>query len=161
MHDAFERLKGLIVSQIPKHDIPPQFRVDLEHECVHVRFAGTLTIAQIQLYSNALRKYPGFCENWSEIVDLRAIEEITISPDETIALADEVDPFSLSSRRAFVVSNELQFHRARMQQVLLSPSKSIGIFETLAEAEQWVRTPAFRAPSSSAQILPFPSRSGT
>jgi hypothetical protein len=123
-----------------------------------VRFAGTLTTTQIALYAEALRKHPSFNANWSEIVDLRAVEDITITADETIALADDIDPFSLSSRRAFVVANELQFHRARMQQVLRSPSKSIGICETLADAEQWVRMSVYRAPAPSAQVLPFPLR---
>jgi hypothetical protein len=161
MHDVFENLKGLIVRQIPKRETLPEFQVDPEHACVHVRFIGTLTIAQIQRYATALRQYPGFCEDWSEIVDLRGVDEITMSADDTIALADDVDPFSLSSRRAFVVANELQFHRARMQQVLRSPSKSIGIFETVAEAERWVRLPVSRKSSPSAQVLPFPLRHQT
>jgi hypothetical protein len=105
-----------------------------------------------------LRKHPGFKDNWSEIVDLSSVEDFQITPDETIALADTIDPFSLSSRRAFIVANNLQFHAARMQQVLRSPSKSIGIFENLADAEHWVRMPIYRAPAASAQVLPFPLR---
>jgi len=144
MYDAFENLKGLIVGRIPRHDSPPDFRVDLENECVYVRFARTLTTAEIARYADALRKHPEFKESWSEIVDLRSVEDFQITPDETIALADTIDPFSLSSRRAFIVANDLQFHSARMQQVLRSPSKSIGIFENMADAERWVHTPVPR-----------------
>jgi ATP-dependent Clp protease ATP-binding subunit ClpA len=150
MYDPFENLKGLIVGRIPRHDSPPDFRVDLENECVYVRFARTLTTAEIARYADGLRKHPEFKESWSEIVDLRSVEDFQITPDETIALADTIDPFSLSSRRAFIVANDLQFHSARMQQVLRSPSKSIGIFENMADAERWVHTrvpPTHQAPA--------------
>jgi hypothetical protein len=67
---------------------------------VYARFAGKLTTADSARYADALRKHPGFKESWSEIVDLRPVEDFQITPDETIALADTIDPFSLSSRRA-------------------------------------------------------------
>ena len=86
------------------------------------------------------------------------MEEIEINAEETIALADQIDPFSLGSRRAFVVSNELQRHRARMQQILRSPSKTIGIFNTMEEAEAWVALPLRAATAVGAQVLPCPSR---
>ena len=159
MYDAFESLKALIVGQVPKREVTPDFRVDLESACVYVRFAGTLTSADIARYADALRKHPGFKDSWSEIVDLRSVGDFQITPDETIALADTIDPFSLSSRCAFIVGNHLQFHAARMQQVLRSPSKSIGIFENLADAAYWVRMPTYRAAAASAQVLPFPLRS--
>jgi len=159
MHDAFESRKALIVGQVPKREVTPDFRIDLESDCVYVRFAGTLTSTDIARYADALRKHPGFKDHWSEIVDLRSIEDFQITPDETIALADTIDLFSLSSRRAFTVANHLQFHAARMQQVLRSPSKSVGICENLADAEHWVRMPICRAPAASAQVLPFPLRS--
>ena len=159
MNVTLERLKGLLTGHVPDHETSPDYHIDAEHECVYVSFTGRLTAAEITRYTNILRNHPGFDAGWSEIVDLRAVEEITITPDESIALADTFDPFSLSSQRAFVVANEPQLHRARMQQVLRGPSKTIGIFETLEEAEQWVRTPIHRASATSAQVLPFPSRS--
>src|SRR5215470_8700379 len=85
MYDAFESLKGLIVGRIPKHDSPPDFRVDLENECVYVRFAGRLSTADMARHADSLRKHPGFKESWSEIVDLRSVEDFQITPDETIA----------------------------------------------------------------------------
>lgn len=158
MDVTLERLKGLLSGHGPGRLTTPDYRIDSEHACVYVNFTGKLTSAEIALYANALSKHPGFESDWSEIVDLRGVEQFQIMPNETIDLADTIDPFSLSSRRAFVVANEQQRHAARMQQVLRSPSKTIGIFETLEEAERWVRTPIHRAPAPGAQVLPFPSR---
>jgi hypothetical protein len=53
---------------------------------------------------------------------------------------------------------DLQRHSARMQQILRSPFKAIGIFDTMAEAEAWVRSPVRQAPVPGGQLLPFPSR---
>ena len=158
MYESFEMLKGLLTSHTPSPESSLDYRVDADHGRVYVRFAGKLTVDLIGRYTDALRDNQGFEPGWSEIVDLRKVEEIEISAEETIALADQVDPFSLSSRRAFVVSNELQRHRARMQQLLRSPSKTIGIFNTIGEAEAWVSSPMRAAASVGAQVLPFPSR---
>jgi len=157
MHQIFTSLKGLISGHVPGREPAPDYKIDPENTRVYVRFAGKLAAADIERYANALRKEPSFEPGWSEIVDLRAVEQIDIFPDQSIALADTFDPFSLSSRRAFVVANDQQRHAARMQQVLRSPSKTIGIFETLNEAEQWIRTPIHRTALASAQVLPFPS----
>jgi hypothetical protein len=98
---------------------------------------------------------PSLPRSWT----CRAWREIQISPEQAIALADTVDPFLLSARRAFVATNDLQRHPARMQQILRSPCKTIGIFDTMAEPEAWVPTSAGPLPSTGgAQVVPFPSR---
>jgi hypothetical protein len=158
MRDSFENLKGLLTGHVPGRESCPEFRVDAEHALVYVRLAGKLTAKDIQRYADALRKDPLFEPGRSEIVDLRAVEEFEISADEAIRLADQVDAFSLSSRRAFVVKNDFQRHAARMQQILRSPFKTIGIFDAMAEAEAWVRTATHQAPAQGAQVLSFPSR---
>lgn len=159
MRDSFESLKGRLTGPVAGEKHSLEYRVDADHALVYVRFAGKPTAKDIECYADALRKDPRFEPGWSEIVDLRAVEEIQISADEAIRLADRVDPFSLSSRRAFLVGNDFQRHAARMQQILRSPFKSIGIFDTMAEAEAWVRAPIHQAPAQGAQLLSFPSRS--
>jgi hypothetical protein len=158
MHESFENLKGILTGHNPSQESSLDYRIDADHGRVYVRFAGKLTVGLIGRYVDGLRKNRAFEPGWSEIVDMRAVEEIEISAEETIALADQIDPFSLSSRRAFVVSNEQQRHRARMQQILRSPCKTIGIFETMAEAEAFVAAPIRAAAAMGAQVLPFPSR---
>jgi hypothetical protein len=158
MYESFENLKGLLTGHNPSRESSLDYRIDADHGRVYVRFAGKLTLDLIGRYTDELRKNRAFETGWSEIVDLRAVEEMDISAEETIALADQLDPFSLSSRRAFIVRNELQRHRARMQQILRSPCKTIGIFETMAEAETWVSSPIAAAAAAGAQVLKFPSR---
>jgi hypothetical protein len=158
MYESFENLKGLLTGHNPSRESSVDCRIDADHRRVYVRFAGKLTVNLIGRYADALRENRAFEPGWSEIVDLRAVEEIEINAEETVALADQIDPFSLGSRRAFIVSNELQRHRARMQQILRSPSKTIGIFETMAEAEAFVASPMRAAAAAGAQVLPFPSR---
>jgi hypothetical protein len=156
MYESLENLKGLLTGHNPSQESSLDYRIDADHGRVYVRFAGKLTVNLIGRYTEALRENRGFEPGWCEIVDLRALGEIEINAEETIALADQLDPFSLGSRRAFIVSNELQRHRARMQQILRSPSKTIGIFETMAEAEAFVASPIRAA--AAAQVQPFPSR---
>lgn len=109
-------LKRIDCGPCPRPRACPDYKIDPENTRVYVRFAGKLAAADIERYANALRKELSFEPGWSEIVDLRAVEQIDISPDQSIALADTFDPFSLSSRRAFVVANDQQRHAARMQQ---------------------------------------------
>ena len=147
MYPSFEDLKGLLSG----HSVAPASVADYEVEPnearVRVRFTGKLTVDVIARYATALRNDSGFDSAWSEIVDLRAVEEIEITAEQAIVLADRIDPFSVSSRRAFVVKNDLQRHSARMQQILRSPFKTIGIFDTVAEAEVWVKNPEHSAPT--------------
>jgi hypothetical protein len=92
-------------------------------------------------------------------VDLRAVEEVEITPAEAIALADKADPFALSSLRAFVASTDFQANSARMHQMLRSPAKNIGIFTTMEDAEEWVQSAGRpSAPDSNGRILLFARR---
>jgi hypothetical protein len=117
-----------------------EYSIDPEKALVFVRFARKLTARDIESYASALKQDPRFAPNLSEIIDLRAVEDIEIAPAQAIALADVVDPFSLSARRAFVIGNDLQANAARMHQMLRSPARNIAIFDSLARAEEWVRS---------------------
>lgn len=91
---------------------------------------------------------------------MRAVEDIEITPAQAIALADVVDPFSLSARRAFVIGNDFQANAARMHQMLRSPARNIAIFDSLARAEEWVPSPHPQPTlTKPAQVLPFPGHS--
>jgi hypothetical protein len=80
-----------------------------------------------------------------------------------MVLADAVDPFALSSRRAFVAGQQFQTNVGRLHRILLSPANNIAIFDSIAKAEQWVcpelpSTPPPR-PTKTARVLQFLSRS--
>src|SRR5579863_4326744 len=78
------------------------YAINSEEQLVSVKFGTTVTIHDIARYANALVADPRFDPTFSEIVDLSAVEEFQIKADEAMALADNIDPFSLEARRAFV-----------------------------------------------------------
>ncbi len=116
------------------------FNVDSKQKLVVVRFGKTVTVRDIERYAARLRENPAFQPLFSEITDLRAVEKLDLSAAEFLRLADEVDPFSDESKRAFVVGNAVQAHAARMHKILRT-ERCFEIFQSLEEAEQWVSSP--------------------
>jgi hypothetical protein len=119
----------------------PEYRVDPEKRLVTVKFGKKVNGSDIAAYAGALRADPLFDPAFSEIVDLQAVEELNLHGTEMIGLADQIDPFSYTSRRAFVVGNSVQGHAARMHQILRCSKESISIFHSVAEAEKWIQLP--------------------
>jgi len=117
---------------------PPGFRIDPERRLVVVVVGEMLTVDKLKNYATALRADPSFDPDFSELVDLRGVEEITITPENAMALADEIDPFSTGAKRAFVTSTNLQMHAARMHQLLRTDKSQIKIFSSLADAKRWI-----------------------
>ncbi len=126
------------------------FKVDSEQKLVVVRFGKTVTVGDIERYAARLRENPAFQPLFSEITDLRGVEKLDLNAREFFRLADEVDPFSHQSKRAFVVGNAVQAHAARMHKILRT-QRSFEIFQSLEEAERWV---------SSSAPTPSPSKAG-
>ncbi len=122
-----------------------KFSVDSEQNLVTVRFGKTVSAGDIERYARQLRESPSFRPSFSEIADLRDVEKLDLKAEDFIRLADQVDPFSLASRRAFVVRNSVQAHAARMHKILRT-QRSFEIFHSLEEAEQWISSPEPAAP---------------
>lgn len=132
-----------------------EYFIDAEKALVVVRLSRKITALEIQAYTERLRQEAQFKPTFSEIIDLRAVEGFAISPEEAIVLADQADPFALSSRRAFVASNDFQINSARVHKMLRSPAKNMAIFGTMEEAENWVRA---ADPGKLGRVIPFFSR---
>ena len=143
-----------------------RYSIDRAKRLVLVKFVGKLAASDLTHYVEALLKDPvkdpEFKRQFSEIVDLTAVDRITITPAEAIALADAVDPFDVNSRRAFVTCKEIQTNAARVHQIVRSPSNNMAIFDTVNHAEQWIFsetvTPPKSAPRKKARFLRFPTR---
>jgi hypothetical protein len=114
-----------------------EFSIDKDRRLVTVKFGPKTTIQTIEDYSLRLRAHPYFDSSFSEITDLREIEDLDLQADDFLKLADHVDPFSLEAKRAFVVRTSVQNHAARMHKIL-SSNRTIGIFRSVEEAERWV-----------------------
>jgi 3'-phosphoadenosine 5'-phosphosulfate sulfotransferase (PAPS reductase)/FAD synthetase len=114
------------------YELIPQERL------VTVKFGKLVTMREIESYVTGLRADPRFDPSLSEIVDFSEVEEFRIEAKEAMALADRIDPFSLSAKRAFVARTQNQIHVARMHQVLRGRQGNIGIFSSYAAAMEWI-----------------------
>ena len=114
------------------------FTVDADRRVVIVRFGKRVSFPEIKEYAEKLLAHPLFRPNYSEIVDLSHVEELQLDAEQFIKLADEVDPFSIEAKRAFVVNNSVQAHAARMHKVLRT-QRHFSIFHSLDEADRWLR----------------------
>jgi len=117
---------------------PIDYAIDTAKMLVTVRFANKLTVADIGRYASQLVVDRSFRDNFSEIVDLREVKEVGLGAQDFFKLADQIDPFSPKAKRAFVVRTSTQYHAARMHQILRL-QRNIRIFQTIEEAEKWVR----------------------
>jgi hypothetical protein len=116
---------------------PADYSIDAKGKQVRVKFGKKLNAAAIGSYASQLAADPSFHPDFSEIVDLRDVEEADLQADDFLKLADKIDPFSPTAKRAFVVQTVTQQHAARMHQILRS-ERNIAIFSTIEEAEIWI-----------------------
>lgn len=116
------------------------FSIDVRRRLVMVRFRPRVTVQTIADYAMRLRTHPYFQPVFSEIADLREVENLALQADDFLKLADHIDPFSLEAKRAFVVRTSVQTHAARMHKILRS-KRNIEIFPSMEEAERWLGCP--------------------
>ena len=128
---------GQIGASLSTHANATRFAIDPDRQLVTVKFGKKVTADDIARYATQLRAHPSFQPTFSEIADLRDIEEMDLQAEEFLRLADKVDPFAYEAKRAFVVRTSVQAHAARMHKVLRT-QRSFEIFHSPEEAEQWI-----------------------
>ena len=116
-----------------------RFVIDAERRLVIARFGKRLTATDIQIYVQNLRAHPSFNPSFSEIADISDVEDLPLKGPDFLELADRLDPFSLESKRAFIAHTPVQKHAARLHKILRS-QRNFEIFQTLEEAEGWIRS---------------------
>jgi len=114
------------------------YLISPQERLVSVSFSGYLSVGDVHEYVDALRGDPSFKSDFNEIVDLTAVAELELDPDQALKLADIVDPFAPGVKRAFVARTRFQHHAARLHQILRSDEGNIRIFPSLDEAKKWV-----------------------
>jgi len=127
---------------------PFDYSIDTAARLVSARIEGVLTFGRIVDYATSLQTDPRFSPAFSEIVDLRGIESVHMDSHEIISLADEVDPFSSKSKRAFVVESVAQIHAAQCHRILRPESKTIRVFFSIDEARRWIESSEASATSA-------------
>jgi hypothetical protein len=117
---------------------PLEYEVIPGKRLVFVKFGKRVTQKGIARYAAALRNDPAFDPSFSEIVDVRQMEEMDMSGGEKMEVADKIDPFSLDAKRAFVVRGSGQAREARMYGILRLSKENFSIFQSIEEAELWI-----------------------
>jgi hypothetical protein len=114
------------------------YSIDVQKRFVLVKFTGRVTFDDIEDYALDLRANPRFSPSLSEIIDLRDVEKVELSPKQAMNLADRVDPFSLGSRRAFVAQSQAQINVSHMHRILRPEGDNIRVFFSIDEARRWI-----------------------
>jgi hypothetical protein len=121
--------------------MPVQYVIHIHDHIVRTTFRGTVTCREVAEHDSRLRSDPAFDPDFSELVTFRDDPDIQLTYLEWRSLSD-VDPFSRSSRRAFVVqSHSAVYGVVRMYQIAKSDAPNIKIFETGDEALSWLSAP--------------------
>jgi len=124
-------------SESAPHPSSATYSIDSKKRFVLVKFAKRLTFDIIKDYALDLRANPQFSPALAEIVDLRGVEEVELSPRQAMKLADGIDPFLLASKRAFVAENQNQIVASHMHRIL-RPGGNIRVFFSIDAAKLWI-----------------------
>ena len=115
--------------------MPASYKIDKERGLVMTIGAGVLTREDIQGHMDRLSADPDFDLNFSQLADFREITEVEIEPEDVRQFAHRII-YTSSSRRAFLVKNDLQFGLARMFEIYreLNGETGIRVFRAFDDA---------------------------
>jgi hypothetical protein len=118
--------------------MPTSFAIDAERRVVLTAFSGIIIAEDVIGHFAALRGDSAFQPTFSEIVDLSDASDVRLGYEDLKRLS-EMDPFSRTSKRAFVIpSNPVVFGVTRMYQLLQNEDPRIQIFRSLEQARAWM-----------------------
>ena len=87
---------------------------------VVVKFEGSVGVQEIAKYAERLVTHSDFDPSFSEITDLRGVQQFDLQANVFLTLADPINPFSLAAKRALVVQTSQQNQAARMHKFAAS-----------------------------------------
>ena|ERR1051326_1288232 len=122
--------------------MPASFNINITHGVVFSTGTGVFTHADFVAHMKAVRSDPRFKPELNQLVDCRAITKMELTTTQIKDLASR-SLFSPKSRRAFVVSNELQFGMTRMFAAYrdIAERQTVMVFRTLPDALAWLGLP--------------------
>jgi len=127
------------IQSLPRVGVPVTPQISPQERIVSVHFGRRLSFDDIKSYAESLWMDPRFDPEFSEIIDLSAVEQIDLSAEQALMLADFIDPFSVSAHRAFVARTEFQVQAVRLHQILREEGvRNIGVFSSFADARKWI-----------------------
>jgi hypothetical protein len=120
--------------------MPTSCTIDPSKRLVSVRFAKKLTVHDIEGSAAKLQSDPRFNSDFSEIADLRELEEVELKAGQALHLADRIDPFAPTSKRVFAAQSPAQINAARTHLLMRKGNKNMRIIETMEAALQWIES---------------------
>ncbi len=118
--------------------MPVHYVIDVDRHLVRTSITGVLTVDDLLTHIAELRADPSFNPQFWEIVDVSQVDDVPLGYEDLKRLVP-MDPFSTSSRRAFVIpTKSVAFGVARMYQLLQNEDPRIRIFKTEEDAARWL-----------------------
>jgi hypothetical protein len=119
--------------------MPIEYRIDLARRLVVARATGVVTDDDVFGYQREVWSRPEVA-GFDELIDMSATERIVSPPPGRVhdlaALAVAMDTSRTPSRFAIVAPQDVAYGLGRMFEInreLMSASKQVGVFRTLAE----------------------------
>lgn len=122
--------------------MPADYFIDVDRHIVFSKGYGVFTYEEALGYMVRLASDPQFRPDFNQIVDCRDVSKAELTGEQVRDLAMR-SGFNQTSRRAFVVSSDLQFGLSRMfgtyREVM--HAGGIEIFQSMDEALKWLGLP--------------------
>ncbi len=128
--------------------MPTDIFIDTRLGVVFTRATGSFGWAEAVGHLNLLRCHPDFQPRFNQLSDFRQIGPVTLAPGEIKLLAERTI-FSGHSRRAFVVSGNLEFGLGRVYGTHrdLAGESGVAIFRAMEDALSWLSLTPEQQPS--------------
>ena len=122
--------------------MPISYSIDHQRNLVRTAATGILTDEDVLRHKRALMADPQFKAGMRELSDVRAIEDLRVTPAgvRSMVAVDGVSADKLAAYRlAIVASGDTTFGMARMCQLMTAANvRHVGVFRSLAEAAGWL-----------------------
>jgi hypothetical protein len=118
--------------------MPASYRIDVARRLVLSRAWGVFTVQDLFEHYTTLAADPAFDPGFSQLVDLRDVEEVGMTRSDIRRHALE-RLFGSSSRRALVVSSDAHYELARVYGAFAEyASQKVHVFRDMHDAAHWL-----------------------
>ena len=125
--------------------MPISYTIDKQRKLVLTKATGILTDADLYNHKRALMTDPDFEPGMRELSDVRAVEELRVTPSgvwSLMAIDKEHEDKLKTFKLAIVVSGDSTFGMARMYQAVTEQTMpNVGVFRNDVEAKEWLGIP--------------------
>jgi hypothetical protein len=120
--------------------MPITLTIDTDKRVVYSALHGVITEAEFLAQPQRILAHPAFDPSFSEIIDLRGITDVQVSPETIRNLAMTQSIFSRESKHALISPSGLILDFARMFQANAEQTRpDMVIVKTPAEAYEYLR----------------------